>query len=373
MIKILNDLISKRSISPDDAGLLDYISEILSKAGFNCVIKEFGENAELTKNLYAEFGAVGKNLCFAGHVDVVPPGNEESWSYDPFSMQIIDGKIYGRGAVDMKGAIAAMIQAGIDWSKSNNGRVSYLITSDEEASAKYGTKSMLHWMEENNIKIDFAIIGEPTSSKEFGDIIKIGRRGSINFNLKIIGKQGHAAYPELSVNPNHILINIINKLINYKIDDGNKNFEKSTLQVTSIDVGNPTSNIIPEEARAKFNIRFCNEKSAEEIIQEIKTIINSCHDNYNLEYDISARAFLSENHPFTSNFKQIVEKECGVSTIFSTSGGTSDARFIKDYCPLLEFGLLNSTAHHIDECTEISHLQKLFHVYYKAINSFHST
>jgi succinyl-diaminopimelate desuccinylase len=373
MLKILNELINTKSVSPDDGGLLRYISEILSEAGFRSIIKEFGLGEETTKNLYAEFGKSGKNLCFAGHVDVVPSGDESLWKYDPHSMKIEDGVVYGRGAVDMKGAIAAMIQAGIEWSKNNDGKISFLLTSDEEGSGKYGTKEMLKWMNESDIKIDFAIVGEPTSSKEFGDTIKIGRRGSINFNLKIIGKQGHAAYPELAMNPNHILVRVLDKLIKHKIDDGNKYFDRTNLEITSIDVANKTSNVIPPSACAKFNIRFCNEKTAEEIIKEIDDIIKSCHENYELEYNISARAFLAETNSFTHEFKKIVDTECNLNANFSTAGGTSDARFIKDYCPLLEFGLLNSTAHHVDERTEISHLQKLFTVYYRAINSFHST
>lgn len=372
MLQILEKLISARSVSPSDDGLIQHIANLLTAHNFTCHIKEFGTGEESTKNLYATFGTKGKNLCFAGHIDVVPPGDLASWKYDPFKMTIEDEKIYGRGAVDMKGAISAMLKSAIVWAEAREERISLLITSDEEASGKYGTKMMLEWMESQGIKIDFAIVGEPTCDKIFGDTIKIGRRGSINFSLKIIGKQGHVAYPEKAINPNSIMVSVLDKLLKHKIDDGNEFFGPSNLEIVSIDTGNNVSNLIPESSSAKFNIRYSSIHEAEEIIAKIKDIISSITEDFELESNISGRAFLSSKTDFAENFKKNILQHTGAEASFSTSGGTSDARFIKDYCPLLEFGLLNTTAHQVDEYTEISHLQTLYKVYYDAINSFHS-
>lgn len=371
MLNILSKLVSAQSISPNDAGLMEYIEGLLSEHGFNVAVKEFGSGPEATRNLYAEYGTHGANLCFAGHVDVVPPGDISLWQHDPFALYVQDNIAYGRGVVDMKGAVAAMLHAGILWSKENNAKISFLLTSDEEASGKYGTKIMLEWMKDNGKQIDFAIIGEPTSAEKMGDIIKIGRRGSINFKIIVKGKQGHTAYPLLAKNPNHILVSILHELISYKIDEGSSFFDKSNLEISSIDVGNRTSNIIPNKAEARFNIRYADVKKAEDIIGEIKNLISEYTEEYELEYDISARAFLARTTDFTKKIQEIVNEECGLQSQFSTSGGTSDARFIQDYCPLLEFGLLNKTAHHINEHAEIMHLQTLSNVYYRAIKSFH--
>lgn len=371
MLRILEKLISAKSVSPKDDGLIQYIANLLTEHNFTCHIKEFGEGEDATKNLYATFGTKGGNLCFAGHVDVVPPGNLAAWKRDPFKMTIEDEKIYGRGAVDMKGAISAMLKSAIVWAEAREERISLLITSDEEASGKYGTKMMLEWMESQGMKIDFTIIGEPTCDKIFGDTIKIGRRGSINFKLKIIGKQGHIAYPEKAINPNSLIVGVLDQLLKLSIDEGNEFFGPSNLEIVSIDTGNNVSNIIPESSTAKFNIRYSSIHEAEEIIAKIKDIISSVTSNFEIESTVSGRAFLSSKTDFTESFKKIVSQNTGVNTKFSTSGGTSDARFIKDYCPVLEFGLLNTTAHQIDEYTEISHLQTLYKVYYDAINSFH--
>lgn len=372
MLNILEKLVSARSISPKQDGSLDCLKETLELAGFTCYLKEFGEGLETTTNLYAEFGSQGKNLCFAGHVDVVPSGEESLWEFSPFKMTQKGDEIYGRGIVDMKGAVACMVQASIDHAKSSDkGKVSLLLTSDEEASGKFGTKMMLEWMKEQNIRVDFAIVGEPTSSMTMGDTIKIGRRGSINFDLKVNGKQGHAAYPELATNPNSIIVKILNEIDNHKIDFGNEIFQPSNLEIISIDVGNNIMNLIPQTASAKFNIRFNNIKTSDQIIAEIESIIKEHTSDYKLITNSTSEAFKVGITDFTNKFLKIVSEICFVDPEFSTSGGTSDARFIKDYCPLLEFGLLNQTAHQINERAKIRDLQKLYTVYYRAIKSYH--
>ncbi len=373
MLKILEKLISAKSISPNQDGALDYVKEILEKYGFKCYLKEFGTGIEKTTNLYAEFGSNGKNLCFAGHVDVVPTGDETLWNFPPFKMTIEENTIYGRGVVDMKGAVACMVKVLIEHAKShNNNKVSLLLTSDEEASGTYGTKVMLEWMKKHNIKIDFSIIGEPTSSKVVGDTIKIGRRGSINFELKINGKQGHVAYPDFAINPNNIIIRILNNITHYKLDNGNKIFQPSNIEITSIDVGNNTTNLIPQTATAKFNIRFNNIKTSDQIISDMNFLVKKYTSDYTLTTKVNSQAFVTEITDFMNEFSDIVKDIYSISPEFSTSGGTSDARFIKDNCPVLEFGLLNQTAHQINERAEFKDLQKLYTVYYRAIKSYHN-
>ncbi len=371
MLSILKELISCVSISPKDDGALSNISNLLEQNGFKCFLKEFGEGEFATKNLYAEKGEGAKNLCFAGHVDVVPAGDIKLWKNDPFDMIAEEGNIYGRGVVDMKGAVSAMISAMLDYTNKYSNKVSILLTSDEEASGKFGTKKMLEWLQENGIKIDFAIVGEPTSSEIFGDTIKIGRRGSINFHLVIHGKQGHVAYPELAINPNTILIKILNDLINWKIDEGNDFFQPSNLEIISIDTDNDVMNLIPQSSSVKFNVRFNTKQTPERLIKNIETIIKKYTADFSLQHSISAQAFLTAISEFAYEFQGLVQEICQVKPQFSTSGGTSDARFIKDICPLLEFGLLNKTAHQINENCKIMDLQKLYSVYYGAIISYH--
>ncbi|MDX1916839.1 MAG: succinyl-diaminopimelate desuccinylase [Rickettsiaceae bacterium] len=376
-LEILKNLISAASVSPKDDGLIDYIENILKNLGFRCYVQSFGTGDDKTLNLYAEYGEKGPNLCFAGHVDIVPSGPVDLWKYNPYEMNIEEDYIFGRGAVDMKGAIYCMICALQDWvSNKPNGKVSILLTSDEEAKATYGTKKMLEWIEAQNIKIDFAIVGEPSCSREIGDTIKIGRRGSINCSLTILGTQGHVAYPEKAVNPHDYMVNILSKLQSHKFDEGNKLFDPSNLEIVSIDTGNKVLNLIPDKTRALFNIRNSNISSAEYIIDEIEKIISSTGieaKNYKLDYVVSAESFMSKQHSFVENFVNIVKKITGINPILSTSGGTSDARFIKNYCSVLEFGLLNHCAHKVNENTQISHLQKLHKVYIGAIKSFHET
>jgi succinyl-diaminopimelate desuccinylase len=362
-VELLKKLISFQSITPSDGGGIDFVANLLKDHGFTTYIKDFGE--EKVRNLYASYGSITPNICFAGHIDVVPPG--DGWRASPFVAHEEEGKIYGRGAVDMKGALACMIASTINFLEKNpniNGGISFLITADEEGEAKYGTKPMLEWMEAQGHKIDFAIVGEPTCDKKLGDIIKIGRRGSVNFKLKVIGTQGHVAYPHLADNPNSTLIRILSDLDNLMLDNGNDTFQPSNLEITSIDTGNPTTNVIPGEVSARINIRFNNEHESGELIKIIESVVAKYTKNYTLESRISAEPFLSKPSNFIKIFSEAVETQTATAPTLGTSGGTSDARFIQNYCPLLEFGLLNETAHKIDEYVEIGDLQKLYDVYY---------
>jgi succinyl-diaminopimelate desuccinylase len=368
-LEIAKKLISFPSVTPNDAGALDYIKELLESAGFVVIIKQFGE----VRNLYAERGEGGQNLCFAGHIDVVDPIDKSLWNSDPFEPCEKDGFLYGRGATDMKTAVAAGLDAAMSFVKQNKDhkqKISFLITSDEEVGSPDGTLGMLKWLYAEGYKIDFAIIGEPTCEKEIGDIIKIGRRGSVNFKLQIHGVAGHAAYHEQAVNPVKIAAKVVNALYELKLDSGNANFDPSNLEVTNIYVGNESTNVIPANTDIYFNIRFNNEYKGKELHDIIYNKIISIHSKIDLHTHYSAESFLVQKTSFHHDFASIVEKNCGVRSRFATNGGTSDARFIKDYCNLLEFGVVNTSAHKINEFVKISDLQTLKNVYYDAISRF---
>jgi len=370
-INYLKDLVRFESLTPRSNGAIEYIDDLLKTHGFKTEVKIFSDSVEQVTNLYAVFGNNEPNICFFGHVDVVPAGDFTLWHASPFSAHIIDDKIYGRGVVDMKGAIACFLAASLDFIKHNpqlNGSISFLITSDEEGEAKYGTKEMLKHIYNQGHKIDFAIVGEPTNEEEIGDTIKIGRRGSVNFTLNIQGKEGHAAYPQFARNPIPCLIKILNELINIKLDEGSEFFDRSNICVTSIDVGNNITNVIPGEVSARFNIRFNELHSAESLTNLIKGIVEKYCNEYQLNYELndksSADSFIQNPNDKIKDFAKVVEQTLKIKPEFSTSGGTSDARFVKNYCSLVEFGLLSDTAHKTNEYTKISDLQKLYDVYY---------
>ncbi|WP_341787358.1 succinyl-diaminopimelate desuccinylase [Rickettsia endosymbiont of Cantharis rufa] len=371
-INYLKNLISFKSVTPESAGAIEYIDGLLKKHGFKTEIRIFGEAEEQVTNLCAVYGNGKPNICFVGHVDVVPAGDYHLWhNASPFKAHEQEGKIYGRGVVDMKGTIACFLAASLDFIKNNTdfkGSVSFLLTSDEEGKAKHGTKEMLQYIYDQGQKIDFAIVGEPTCEKEIGDTIKIGRRGSVNFKLNIEGLGGHVAYPHKANNPLPCLIRILNELINIKLDEGTEFFQSSNLEVANINVGNNTLNVIPANAEASFNIRFNNLHNAEDLAKSIEQIVERyCKEykvDYNLEYSSSAESFIQNPNDKIKEFADIVERTLKIKPEFSTSGGTSDARFVKDYCSLVEFGLLSETAHKINESTKINDLQKLYDVYY---------
>ena len=374
VLDITKALISFPSVTPADQGGLDYIKELLEPIGFRVYIEEFSDGDHKVRNLYAEHGESGKNLCFAGHIDVVHPIDESAWDTPPFIASERDGKLYGRGACDMKGSLAAFLSSAIEFVSDHpdhKGKISFLITADEEEGSYEGTRSMLKWMKDRNIKIDFAIVGEPTCEKDFGDIIKIGRRGSINFKLIVKGIAGHVAYPQNAKNPIFMASEVISTLSAIKLDDGNEYFDASNLEFTTIDIGNMATNVIPAAVNIAFNIRFNNYHNAKGLAEQIESIIKDvCGDCYETSYTSSAESFLVEKEEFHDDFARIVHNHSGIKSKFSTGGGTSDARFIKDYCPLLEFGVCNSSAHKINEFVDINDLQKLRNVYYDSILKF---
>lgn len=375
---LLQDLLRFESITPNDGGALVFISELLSQHGFLSYIQEFGP--QKVSNLYSLYDTHNQtthspfNICFAGHVDIVPPGDK--WSSNPFAAEYKDGKIYGRGTVDMKGSIACMLAATInllnDYRSKNKlahitKNISFLFTSDEEGDAEYGTKKMLEWIKKNGHSIDFAIIGEPTCEEYIGDTIKIGRRGSMHCTLEVYGKQGHVAYPHLANNPNTIIVGILYDIINLDLNDGDDIFDPSHIEIVSIDTNNTISNVIPQKSTAKFNIRFNVNNSLNKIENTLHKIIKAHTSDYSLDTKVTAEPFLSKPHYMREIFVNAVEKITTIKPKQTTGGGTSDARFIKDHCPALEFGLLSAMAHKIDEYVKISDLQTLYDVYYRAL------
>lgn len=362
---IAQKLISYPSITPGDHGVFDYVVELLEKVGFECHILEFGDDGDKVKNLYAQYGKASPNLCFAGHLDVVPPG--DAWSYSPFSATIEDGKLIGRGAADMKAAVAAWIAASIKALPKVKGSVSLLLTGDEEGPADNGTVKVLQYLKEKGIAIDACIVGEPTCEDIFGDIIKIGRRGSITYKLEVSGIQGHVAYPHLAKNPIDMMVAILHELKSAKLDEGNEHFQPSNLELVSVDVANSVTNIIPRKASALFNIRYNNEQNEAALTKLISSVCSRYASDYTLTHHDSAQAFLSEPKALARQLAKIIQNVTGVHPKLSTAGGTSDARFIHHYCEVVEFGLQNATAHKVNEYVAIEDLAKLQDIYYNLI------
>lgn len=374
VLETLTKLVSFRSITPYSSGSLEYIAELLTKSGFSCDIQIFGEKEEeKTTNLYARYGNGSPNICFAGHIDVVPPLNENLWEYSPFELKVIGEKVYGRGTVDMKGAIACGIVSALNYLKIHPepiGSISFLLTSDEEGCAKHGTKPMLEYLAKKGEKIDFSILGEPTARANFGDTVAIGRRGSVNFVLKIVGKQGHVAYPHTAINPITSAVKIAADLMNINFDNGSEFFEKTNLEITSFDVGNNVVNIIPEQATLKFNVRFNDLHSAKSIFGTVLEVISKHEVIFDLQYESSAESFVQKYSEKMKKFITIVQNQCQIPPKIDTNGGTSDARFIHKYSEIVEFGLSFDQAHKINEHTQISDLQSLYNVYYNSLVEF---
>ncbi len=356
------------SVTPLEAGTLDVLESVLKPLGFVCHRQKFGE----VENLYARRGDTGKNLCFAGHVDVVPAGDLAAWKYDPFSATIEGDTLYGRGASDMKVAIACWIAA-ISNLKPQTSNLSLLITCDEEGIATHGTKPMLEWLKAKGETIDACIVGEPTNPNSLGEMIKIGRRGSVSFALTVNGVQGHVAYPEKAANPITPLIALLNVLKTTKLDDGTEFFPPSNLEITSVDVGNPAGNVIPAKAIANFNIRFNDKHTGASLIEWVKTFCSSNLQpaTYNLQPSISAEAFFCPPKILAPLVADAVEKVTGKRPELSTTGGTSDARFIRNYCSeLVECGLINETAHKVNECATLGDIVNLTKIYQEIIENY---
>ena len=363
-VKLAQDLIRCPSVTPHDAGALAVLEAALKPLGFQCHRLRFGD----VENLYARIGTGSPNFCFAGHTDVVPPGDAKLWKSDPFAAEIRDGVLYGRGASDMKSAVAAFAAAAARHiAKGLKGSISLLITGDEEGPAINGTKKVLEWMTQKNERIDHCLVGEPTSAARAGDTIKIGRRGSMRIELRATGSQGHTAYPQNALNPIPILATLVSQLAAEPLDSGTAHFEPSTLAFTTFDVGNAASNVSPAEAFAACNIRFNDlhtpESLARRIEQKAKKIASEMGGEISMETSVSGMAFLTKPGAFTDILSNAVARVTGTAPKFSTGGGTSDARFIKDHCPVAELGLASATMHKANECVPVEEIVLLANIY----------
>lgn len=379
-VPLLQELIRCRSVTPAEGGALTYLENLLSTHGFVCQRLIFREEGTPdVENLFARIGTSAPHLCFAGHTDVVPEGILDSWTHSPFAGEIDNGFIFGRGTSDMKGSVAAFAAAAIDFVKGRakfKGSLSFLITGDEEGPAINGTVKVLKWMAENGHIPDHCLVGEPSCVDRLGDTIKIGRRGSLSFHVTVEGRQGHAAYPHKADNPIPKLARFIDKIAAARLDEGNDHFDPSTLAVTTFDVGNPAGNVIPSRAMAKFNIRFSPEHSFASLRAwvdgEIAAVKAEMGGTWSVSATEGADAFITEPGAFVGLVQDAVERETGVLPRLSTSGGTSDARFVKDYCPVLEFGPTNATIHQTDERIGIDELHATQAVYGRIIADYFS-
>lgn len=384
-VELTRDLIRIPSVTPADEGAMDVLERRLTALGFTCRRLTFegpggtGDHARI-ENLYARRGTAGPNLCFAGHTDVVPTGPAEQWSSQPFEAEVRDGVLYGRGAVDMKGGIAAWVAAvsrvlaeGEADDAAPGGSLSFLITGDEEGPALHGTKRVVETLAAEGEVIDACVVGEPSSSQHLGDMIKVGRRGSLNSWITVHGKQGHVAYPERAANPAPVIARLMTRLNDHVLDDGYEGFPPSNLEITTIDVGNPATNIIPAQARARLNIRFNPSHTGDDLIdwlnREAGAVQAETGLRIELEHLCSGNAFLTEPGPFVEAVQDAVEAETGRRPEASTTGGTSDARFIRALCPVLELGLVGQTMHQIDERVPVAELEALTEVYRRVIET----
>jgi len=382
-IALTQDLVRCPSVTPAEGGALAFLEKTLKAAGFTVHRMIFSEpGAEDVENLYARIGTELPHLVLAGHTDVVPPGDENAWTHPPFASQISNGILYGRGTTDMKGGIACMMAAVLDHLAANGGKpkkgsISFLITGDEEGIAVNGTPKLLQWCADKGEKFSHCLLGEPSNVAELGDTIKIGRRGSLNGHLIVSGKQGHVAYPERAVNPVRGMVKLIEAIQSEPLDKGNENFPPSNLEFVSVDVGNKTVNLIPGEARAMFNIRFNDMHtldSLKALLQQRAEKASAGKIKFEFKFQPSnAGVFVTKPGPFTDMVSGAVELVTGRKPVLSTTGGTSDARFITHHCPVVEFGLVGQTMHQVDERVPVSELTALTAIYRKIIDTYFSS
>jgi succinyl-diaminopimelate desuccinylase len=379
-VELLQALLRCPSVTPKEAGALTLLEDYLSSHGFKCQRLIFkAEGTPDVENLFARIGSSAPHLCFAGHTDVVPPGDEKDWTHPPFAAAIVGDALYGRGTTDMKGSVAAFAAAAAEYVKDNGkpqGSLSFLITGDEEGPAVNGTTKVLEWMKANGHVLDHCLVGEPSCREKLGDTIKIGRRGSLSFEVTVEGKQGHVAYPSKTDNPIPKLARFIDRISSSEIDNGNESFDPSSLAVTTCDVGNPAGNVVPARAMAKFNIRFSTEHSFASLRDwvngHLETVKKELGGRWTLTSSEGAEAFLTEPGAFLGLIQDAIEEETGEVAKLSTSGGTSDARFIKNYCPVVEFGPTNATIHQIDERISITELETTQAIYFSIIAAYFS-
>jgi succinyl-diaminopimelate desuccinylase len=376
VVALTQALITRPSVTPRDEGAMDVVQRTLESLGFACERLRFGE----IENLYARRGTASPNLCFAGHTDVVPTGVRNLWRYDPFGAEIHDGAVVGRGAVDMKGGIAAWIAAVAQILDEKAGEVpgslSFLITGDEEGDATDGTCRVVDWLRQRGEVIDHCIVGEPSSSAQLGDMIKVGRRGSINASFTVTGKQGHVAYPQRALNPLPVLVDLLGALKSRVLDQGYESFPPSNLEITTVDTGNTASNVIPQSATARVNIRFNPAHTGARLQAWMEGLAAEYAERSGAKIDcvarISGEAFLTPAGPFVDLIADVIQAELGVETDRSTTGGTSDARFIRALCPVVEFGLVGQTMHQINECVPVADLRSLTEAYSALIEAYFS-
>ena len=370
-VSLAKDLVKCQSVTPKDDGAINIVAKNLKKLGFKCQIMEFQEKGTAKiKNLYARIGKSSPNFCFAGHTDVVPVGDLKSWTVNPFGGVIKNQKLIGRGVSDMKGSIACFISAVSEFLKKNKklkGSISFLITGDEETIAINGTQKVIEKLIQKKEKIDFCIVGEPTNENKLGDMIKIGRRGSITGHLTILGTQGHVAYSYTYNNPSTIIVEVLNNIKKLKLDSGNKDFQPSNLEVTKISIDNTADNVVPAEAKASFNIRFNNLHTSSSLKKKLNKIFSSITKkskaNYKIKYNVSGESFLTKPSKTVYMIKNVIKKSTKINPVLSTTGGTSDARFIKKIAPCIEFGLIAKTIHQVDEMARVADLKKLKNIY----------
>ncbi len=374
-IPLARDLIRRPSVTPKDEGALDVLQAALESLGFACRRLPFGDSAQRVDNLYARLGTANPNFCFAGHTDVVPEGDPADWTHDPFAGVVRDGILHGRGASDMKGAIAAFVSAVAGFLDGRGGEfggsISLLITGDEEGDAINGTRKVLEWLDEKGERLDMCLVGEPTNPETLGDMIKIGRRGSLTGQVTVHGIQGHTAYPHLADNPVHRLVRMLGAITDTKIDDGTEHFQATTLQVSTVDVGNPAANVIPARARATFNARFNDLWSGESLKSWVRERLDAAIGDggaYDLSIHVSGESFLCPPGPLSDAIAEAAAAELGRRPELSTTGGTSDARFIHRYCSVAEFGAIGKTMHKVDEQVPVADLEALARIYRRVLD-----
>ncbi|MSO65706.1 MAG: succinyl-diaminopimelate desuccinylase [Alphaproteobacteria bacterium] len=367
-LELARAMIRCNSVTPADGGTLDRLQAVLIDLGFCCERLPFSEpGTDTIDNLYARRGDGGRHFCFAGHSDVVPVGDRQAWTVDPFGAVVAEGYLFGRGAADMKTAIACFTAA-VDRFLARRGgsfagSISLLITGDEEGPSINGTKKVLEFLAARGERIDACLVGEPTNPERLGEMIKIGRRGSVTGQLRVFGAQGHVAYPHLADNPIPRLLRMLSAIAAKVLDTGTKNFQPSNLEVTSIDVGNPASNVIPAEARATFNIRFNDRHTSQSLVDWLNGEFAAVGGRYEFSHQVTGEAFLTPPGPLSDLISRAVERRLGVKPAFSTTGGTSDARFIRNYAPVAEFGMVGQTMHKVDERARLSDIAALTDIY----------
>jgi succinyl-diaminopimelate desuccinylase len=371
-ITLLQDLIRCESVTPNEGGALTYLETLLTAHGFECHRLKFSDkDTPDVDNLYARLGKAAPHFCFAGHIDVVPVGDRALWSCDPFGGEIRDEYVWGRGAADMKGSIAAFVAAVLN-NKPEKSSISFLLTGDEEGPAINGTKKVLEWLGKRREKIDFCLVGEPTSQALLGDMIKIGRRGTLTGKITVAGKQGHVAYPYLADNPIPKLLTLLKALDDLDLDQGTDDFktahfQPSNLEIVNIDIGNTADNIIPETARATFNVRFNDQHTGVRLEKKLRDTLDACHIPHQMCARIGGESFYTPPGKYSEILQKAIRNVTGRIAELSTTGGTSDARFIKNYCPVIEFGLQSLSAHQIDERVAVKDVTQLMGVYAEVI------